>query len=81
MNRFDGMENTYGLIQLTRDDLDKKPRDIKKEVQELEPIKEESESSEEEIDLDYIINNCPKTEIVRKFMKENLKNNDEPIWL
>ena len=47
-----------------------------------EKLIENSDSdSEEEIDVEYIIENCPKTSIVREFMKVNLKNNDEPDWL
>lgn len=41
------------------------------------------ESSEEEIDLDYIITKKPKTSIVREFLKiniETIKNIDDEIF-
>lgn len=46
---------------------------------ELEPSDESS--SDEEIGIEYITENCPKTSVVREFMKANIKNKDEPDWL
>lgn len=47
-----------------------------------QPIKIEkriNKKEEEEIDIDYIIENCPKVKIVREFLKEQLIEDDDEL--
>ena len=47
-----------------------------------EPTKIEKkiiEKEEEEIDINYIIENCPKVKIVRDFLKEQLQENEDEL--